>query len=168
MQTKSEFGGKFIFRCLDPKGNLKWEDFIENLTTKEGLDYILGVSFKGNTQSSTWYIGLMDSTPTLDADDTMGSHSGWSEVTAYDETDRQEWVQSSISSPSIDNSSSKASYSINTNDTVIGGGFLVDDPTKGGTSGILLAESAFSGGDKTADSGDTLEVEYSYSASSSS
>jgi len=169
MQTESgaQFGGVFTFRCYDPQGRLKWEDTTHNLTVDVGLDYLLGTGFKGNAQSTTWYLGLTDSAPTTASGDTMGSHSGWSEVTAYDETDRQEWVQSAISSQTIDNSSSKAAYSINTNSTTIGGGFMVDDLTKGGTGGTLLCVSAFSGGDKTADSGDTLEVEYTYSAASS-
>jgi len=160
-------GGTFQFRCYDPWGNLKWEDTAHNLTVNVGLDHILGVTFKGNAQSTTWYLGLTDSAPTVDAGDTMGSHAGWAEVTAYDEADRQEWVQSTISSQSIDNSGTKASYSINADATTIGGGFMVDDPTKGGTSGTLLCVSAFGGGDKTADAGDTLEVQYTYSAASS-
>ena len=42
--------------------------------------------------------------------------------------------------------------------------FLSDSATKGGSTGLLLCVAAFSGGDKSADDGDTLNVQYDFSA----
>lgn len=166
MQTgsKVKLGGVFDVKCFGPNGELKWQDRAKNLVVNEGLDYLLGILLKGSVASDPWYIGLTDGTPTTDAGDSLtGTHGGWTEVTAYTEGTRQEFVDDALSSQSVDNSSSKAAFSINSNSTTIGGAFLADDSTQG-SNGTLLCAAPFSGGDKTADSGDTLEVQYTFSA----
>lgn len=158
------FGGIFDVKCYGPDGRVKWHEKATNQVVGEGLDYILGILLQGNTPSDPWYVGLMSSTPTVvEGDQLTGTHSGWTEVTSYSEGSRQEFVDGSISTHSIDNSGSKASFSINSDSTTIGGAFLADSSTTG-TNGLLLCAAAFDGGDKSADSGDTLEVQYSFSA----
>jgi hypothetical protein len=167
MQNRSgvKLGGVFDIRCIGPDGREKWRDKAENIVVDEGLNYILGILFNGDTPSDPWYIGLTDGAPSFAAGDTLsGAHSGWSEVTAYSEGSRQEFMDNAVSSQSVDNSGSLASFSVNADGTTIGGAFLADDNTAGGTSGKLLSGAAFSGGDKQADSGDTLEVQYTFSA----
>ena len=163
LQTK----GIWRARCYDPQGNLKWEDNWTNIVVNEGLDYSLGVALNGSTQTTTWYLGITAGNPTTDATDTMSSHSGWTEVTAYDETDRQTWTPGSVSGQSVDNSGTPATFTGNTDGTTVGGAFLVSDSTKGGTSGTLFSVGAFSVGNKTLDSGDILQVTAEYSTSSS-
>lgn len=163
MKEKAKFGGIFEFKCYGPSGRLKWQDRAYNLVVNEGLDYILGILLKGNVASDPWYIGLTDGTPTPAAGDQLtGTHAGWVEVTAYTEGSRQEFVDGVLSGQSCDNSGSKASFSINANGTTIGGAFLADSATTG-ANGTLLCVAAFSGGDKSADNGDTLEVQYTFS-----
>jgi hypothetical protein len=157
--------GRFIVECRDPRGRLKWREIAENLVVDEGLNYILDVMFlSGTAQIDPFYVGLTGSTPSPASGDTMGSHGGWTEVTAYDETNRQEYVDSRTNQ-TVSNSGSVAAFTINSDGTTIGGAFLVSDNTVGGTSGTLLCASAFSGGDKSADSGDTVNVTYDFSAS---
>ena len=62
-----------------------------------------------------------------------------------------------MASQSVDNSASAAVFTINSSGTV-GGGFLVTNSTKGGTTGTLYGGAAFSGGNRTVDNGDTLTV----------
>lgn len=159
--------GVWKARCFDPEGNLKWEDSWDNIVVDEGLDYALGATLTGATQTTTWYVGLTDGTPTTDGGDTMSSHAGWTEVTAYSEADRQTWTAGSVASQTVDNSGSPATFTGDTNGTTVGGAFLVSDNTKGGTSGTLFSVGAFQAGDKTLDNGDTLEVTAEYSNSSS-
>jgi hypothetical protein len=166
MESGVKLGGIFdSVKCFGPDGQLKWEEQAKNLVVNEGLDYLLGILLKGSTPSDPLYIGLIDGSPTIDAADSLtGTHSGWTEVTAYTEGTRQEFVDGALSSQSCDNSGSKASFSINSDSTTIGGAFLADDSTTG-SNGTLLCAAAFTGGNKTADNGDTLEVQYTFSAS---
>ncbi len=141
-----------------PDGKLKWAEQIHNLVVNTGLDDILQEYYKGSAYTASHFVGLTDGTPTVAAGDTMASHVGWVEVTAYSEGARQAFTPGSVASQSVDNSASKAVFSIDTNSTTIGGAFLSTDATKGGTSGILISAGAFTGGDKSADNGDTLNV----------
>ena len=90
------------------------------------------------------------------AADTLSSHSPWTESSAYS-GNRPAFTPGSISGGSVDNSASQASYTINANNTWIGGLFLASVNT--GTSGILYGMAPFSSpGFKKLDSGDTLNV----------
>jgi len=154
--------------CFDKNGNQKWVDYIFNTVVNEGLDDILTQYYKGSSYTAAHYVGLTGTTPTFASDDTIGgTHAGWTEVTAYTETNRPDFTAGSVSGQSVDNSSSKASVTINSDGTTIGGAFLVTDNTKDGTSGALVGGGAFSGGDKTIGDGDTLSVQVTANASSS-
>ena len=157
---------KYTFEAFDRDGNLKWRDEIENLITNVGLDDLLDKYLKGSSYTAAFFVGLIDGTPTLAAGDTMASHAGWAEVTAYDESARQGLVLGTVSGQSVNNSASKASFAINADGTVIGGAFLVTNSTKGGTSGVVYSEAAFTAGNKTLDDGDTLNVTVTCTAAS--
>lgn len=161
MKDGFKVGGRFEVQCFGPDGKLKWEDTAKNIVTNQGLNHILDVVLHGTTAVSPWYVGLTDGTPTVAAADTISSHAGWVEVTAYADN-RKEYVEAAASSQSTTNSANKASFAINADSTTIGGAFLFSAAT--GTTGTLLCVAAFTGGDKAADNGDTLEVTYSISA----
>lgn len=156
--------GGWAIQCHDKDGNLKWEEDISNLVTNAGESMMLQVGLDGQTQLTTWYVGLTDGTPTVAEGDTMASHAGWVEVTAYSEATRVTWVGGTESGQSIDNSASTADFSIDTNSTTVGGAFLVSNNTKSGTTGTLYAVGAFSGGDRSVDDGDTLSVTATFTA----
>ena len=165
MKAGVRLGGVFEFKCFDKNGKLKWEDTAKNIVVDVGLQHILDVLFiSGTSQIDPFYVGLTDGTPTVAAGDTMASHAGWVEVTAYDEAVRQTYVDVR-SSETVTNTASKATFTISSDSTTIGGAFLVSDSTKGGAGGTLLCAAAFSVGDKSADDNDTLEVTYTFSAS---
>lgn len=147
--------GRWGIRIYDSQGNLKHEDEWENRVVNAGLDYLLSAGLVGGTQITDWYIGLTGSSPTAAAADTLASHAGWTEVSAYS-GDRKAWADGGVSGQSVSNSGSAASFTINANGTTIGGAFLASAAT--GTSGTLYAIGAFTGGDKTIGDGDTLQV----------
>lgn len=162
--VKEDFkaGGVFKVKCFDKTGALKWEDAADNTVVNVGLQHLLDVSFTGSpAQSSAWYLGLVSGTPTIAAADTLAVHGGWTEVSAY-AGDRPVWTKTR-SGQTLGNTASKASFTINANGTVVGGCFLSNAAT--GTSGVLMSATTFTGGNKTADDGDTLEVTYELSAS---
>lgn len=144
--------------CFDKHGNLKWSDVAYNRVVNVGLNDLLDKYLKGSSYTAAFYVGLTDGTPTTAAGDTMASAAGWSEVTAYDEANRPTLTLGTVASQSVDNSASKAAFTVSTNSTTIGGAFICTDNTKGGTSGVLYSVAAFSAGDKSLDDGDTLNV----------
>lgn len=154
--------GLWVITCRDKNGNVKWVDTIENLIVNVGLDHLLDVALSAASQITTWYVGLTDGTPTVAAGDTSASHVGWTEVTAYDEGVRQTFVEAGVSGQSLDNSASKATFTIDSDSTTIGGAFLISISTKGGSTGTLYAAGAFSAGDKVLDDDDTLDVQATF------
>jgi len=156
-------GGRFEVVCRDKDGRERWRDTIDNLVVNVGLQHILDIVFSGGSQVDPWYVGLTGTAPSPAAGDTMASHVGWTEFTDYDEATRQAWVETRTAQ-SMDNSASKAAFTISQDSSTIGGAFLASDSTRGGSAGTLMAAGAFSGGDKSADDDDTLEVTYTFSA----
>lgn len=92
------------------------------------------------------------------AADTAGSHADFTESTAYSEANRQTFTPGTIASGSVDNSAAKAVFSINAT-AYLFGAFLIDNNTKGGTTGTLYGGGLFaSPGSRQMASGDTLNV----------
>ena len=156
-------GGVFTVECYGPDGVLKWRDTAKNLVVNVGLQHILDAIFSAATQVTVWYVGLTAATPSPAAADTMGSHAGWTLFTAFDEAALPAWVEVRTNQ-SMDNSASKAAFTISTNSSSIGGAFLCSLSGKAGTTGTLMCAAAFTGGNKAADDNDTLQVTYTFSA----
>jgi hypothetical protein len=167
ISLKNRFNHQFVFELMGPDGQLKWRVVENNLVVNTGLDDILDKYWRGSNYSASHFVGLTDGTPTVDAADTMASHAGWAEVTAYSNATRPALTLGAVSGQSVDNSAAKASFNINADSTTIGGAFVCTNNTKGGTSGVLIGAVAFTGGDKSADNGDTLNVTVILTASSS-
>lgn len=148
------------------RGRLKWADEVSNIVPNGGLDDLLDKYLKGSAYTAAFFVGLTDGTPTTAAGDTMASHAGWAEVTAFTESVRQALTLGSVSGQSVDNSASKATFSINADSTTIGGAFVATNNTKGGTAGVLYSVAAFNAGDKALDNGDTLNVTVTLTAAS--
>lgn len=156
----------FKLEAFDRDGNLKWVEEFDNLVVNTGLDDYLDKYYKGSAYTAAHYVGLADGTPSFAAGDTMASHAGWTEITAYSEANRQTYSPGTVSGQSVDNSASKAVFSIN-GSTTIGGAFLSTDNTKGGSTGTLVGGNAFTGGDRSLGNGDTLNVTVTASLTSS-
>jgi len=147
--------------------DLIWTDFIFNLVVNAGLDDSLDKHLKGSGYTAAWYIGLTDGTPSFAAGDQESGHAGWVEVTAYDEAARQTLVLGAVSGQSVDNTASKAVFTISSDDTTIGGAFLSTASVKGATVDTLYGGGAFTAGDKTIDDDDTLTLTITCTASAS-
>jgi hypothetical protein len=162
-------GGVFTVTCVGADGQEKWSDTFHNLVVNQGLQDMNSKYFSGSAYTATWYLGLVQgpgSGTTFAAGDTLATHAGWTELvpgTAY--TGNRKAVTfgtATTADPSvISNSASPASFAMLVNGTVVAGALLSSVAT--GTSGILFSAGDFTGGDKTVDSGDTLNVTYSFS-----
>jgi len=158
--------GKYFVSCFDKDGRLKWSDEAPNLVVNTGLQYMAGTSLDGTTARITsWFVGLITgpgSGTTFAASDTLASHAGWTESTAYSGSrPTATFAAATTANPSVvTNSASKASFSINATAT-IAGAFLCSAAS--GTSGTLFSAADFTGGDRSVTSGDTLQVTYTFS-----
>jgi hypothetical protein len=162
-------GGVFTVTCVGADGQEKWSDTFHNLVVNQGLQDMNSKYFAASGYTSAWFLGLVQgpgSGTTFAAGDTIASHAGWTELvpgTAY--TGNRKAVTfgtATTADPSvISNSASPSSFAMLVNGTVVAGAFLASVAT--GTSGILFSAGDFTGGDKTVDSGDTLNVTYSFS-----
>ena len=158
-------GGVYTVTCVGADGVEKWTDTFHNLVMNGGLANMNGVYFGAGTQSTTWYLGLVTgpgSGTTYAATDTLASHAGWTESTAYTGTRKSvTFGSATTANPSvISNSASPSSFVMNATAT-IAGAFLCN--VASGTSGVLFSAGDFTGGDKSVASGDTLNVTYTFS-----
>jgi hypothetical protein len=161
-------GGIFTVRCHDKNGNLKWEQKSHNLVVNVGLAYVNTTFFKGSGYTAAWYIGVYGpaSSNNPSSTDTMASHAGWTEVTAYSNATRPAatFGAATTADPSvIANSAAPAQFLINASANV-GGAFLTSGDTPGGSSGVLFSASDFAApGDRVVQNGDVLSVTYTFS-----
>jgi len=161
--------GQYFFECFDSEGNLKWSETVKNLVTRVGVQ-AMNTRFFVTSTTPAWYVGLVDggTTPTYYNTDTMGSHTGWTEFyTNYSQTVRPtcNFGTATTASPSVisnSNGTSLAIYSISGTGSVAGA-FLVDNSSKGGSTGTLFSVANFTTGTRSVATGDTLQVTYTFS-----
>ena len=173
--------GVYHVECRDAQGNLKWEESFPNLVNAVGkqlmLDTLLRTS--GTYTTTGPFLGLISgASPTFAAADTMTSHSGWTEFTAY--TVGGSAVRgtavfgastSSGTTPSnVTTSTATAiTYTITGAGGTVGGCFLVTGSgavsTQSSTAGTLYSAGAFATA-KITTAGDTVSVTYSTTATS--
>ncbi len=164
MNQGIKIGGVFRVKCYNKDGQLRWEDTSKNIVPNAGLEHTLDLIFSlgGAVANTNYYIGLTDGSPTTSPNDTLASHAGWSEVNDYVEGSRQEYVENRTGL-TVNNAGNKAVFSIN-NTATVGGSFICS--AANGTTGLLLAVSAFSNGNKSVSNGDTIEVQYDFTSAS--
>jgi len=173
--------GHYVVECRDANGNLKWSDSFPNLVNAVGKQLLLNTLL---TTSGTYttvgpFLGLISgASPTFAASDTMTSHSGWTEFTAYTVTGSAvrgtavfATATSTGTSPSnVTTSTATAiTYTITGSGGTVGGCFLTTGSgatsTLGNTGGTLYSAGAFSVA-KVTTAGDTVSVTYSTTATS--
>jgi hypothetical protein len=162
-------GGVFTVTCVGADGQEKWSDTFHNLVVNQGLQDMNSKYFTASGYTAAWFLGLVTgpgSGNTYAATDTLATNPGWNELvpgTAY--TGNRKAVTfgtATTADPSvISNSASPSSFAMLVNGTVVAGALLAS--VNSGTSGILFSVGNFTGGDKTVDNGDTLNVTYTFS-----
>lgn len=140
--------------CFSPDGTLKWVEEFDNLVVNEGLNDLLDKYLKGSTYTAAHYVGLKGP-GTVAAGDTLGGspEAAWAEINPYS-GNRPSYTPGTVASQSVDNSASKASYSI-TSSADVYGAFLCT--VASGQGGTLYGAGDFSSM-RTVANGDTLNV----------
>lgn len=149
--------GKIINKMKFPNG-----------VTTVAKNNILDAAFNAGTQTSTFYMSLIDGsngspgglTPTLLAADTMASHTGFAEFVTYTEAVRQTWPKTAASAGVI-TGSTNCTFTMGTlgANIYIAGAFICTNNTKSGTSGILWATGLFAA-NAPAQTGDLFRLTY--------
>lgn len=151
--------GRLRVRVRDASGKILRElPLVKNGDTTVGLNDMLSVYFDSGTQKTSWYMGLISNVgfTAVASSNTISSHSGWSESSAYSETTRPQWSPDAPSAGVI----SGPSVTFTMNATIaIKGIFVVSESTKAGTTGVLFATALFSSVDSLT-SGQVLDVTY--------
>lgn len=155
--------GRYVVEHLDADGNLKGQYEVPNGIVDVGLNNILDVQFHGTAATATWYIGLVDNagwTAWADAD-TLSSHAGWAESTAYTEANRVAWTEGAAAARAMTNAAT-CDFSINATGNLKGIFISSNNVKSTGNTGTLWSTAAFSSVVATAN-GDTLKVTYTIS-----
>lgn len=109
----------------------------------QGLNHMLGVVLKQEPQVPQWYIGLFEGDytplPTVTAATLPGLAQ---ECTAYAEATRVPLVTGPVTGGGTSNATNLAEFNF-TSERTVRGAFIVSAPTKGATSGVLLAVVRF-------------------------
>jgi hypothetical protein len=158
-------GGVYSVECVGADGQVKWTDTFSNLVVNEGVQDMNTQYFNGAAYSAAFFLGLVagpGAGTAFAAGDTLAIHAGWTENTTYAGARKAAvFGAATTANPSvISNSASPASFAMNATAT-IAGAFLCT--VSSGTSGVLFSAGDFTGGDKFVDSGDTLNVTYTFS-----
>lgn len=167
-EAKARAGGVYKVQCVGADGNVKWEEEMHNLVVNQGLQDMVNTYLDAGTQITTWYIGLITgpgSGTTIAAADTLASKA-WTEFVNYSGNRKTAvFGTATTADPSvINNTASPASFTISGAGGTVAGAFLASLATPGGTTGVLFSASDFqSPGDRTVVSGDTLNVQYTFS-----
>jgi hypothetical protein len=173
--------GHYHVECRDKDGNLKWEEDFENLVDAVGKQLMFDTLFTttGTYTTTGPFLGLISgSTNTFSASDTMASHTGWTEFTAYTVGGSAVRGTATFSASSstgttpnnvTTSSASSITYTITGSGGTVGGCFLVlgsgASSTQGNSGGTLYSAGAFSVA-KITTAGDTVAVTYSTTATS--
>lgn len=171
--------GHYHMECRDKDGNLKWEESFPNLVNSIGKELLLDTLLKGVSYTVVGpFLGLINSSPTFLAADTMTSHAGWTEFIAYTvggSAVRGTAVFASATSAGLSPANITSSLATAITYTITGAGgtvagcFLVTGAgavsTQSSTAGTLYSAGAFAV-PKVTTVGDTVAVTYSATAQS--
>lgn len=112
---------------------------VHNLIPTVGQNHMLDVVFKSGTAYASWYVGLYEGNYTPTVNTTMTNVVVDAvECTAYTETTRELFVSGTIAGGVIDNTASKAEFTMNAAKTIYGG-FMCSNNQKLATTGMLIS-----------------------------
>lgn len=120
-----------------------------NLLPTEGLNHILEVALSATAKANTFYLALFSGAYTPAAGITAATFAAAAtEITSntegYSDTTRRTWTPSAAVAGAIDNTASKAAFTIATATSVtIRGAAMLSSNVKGGTAGVLISISRF-------------------------
>lgn len=165
--------GRYVARCFDAEGNLKWEDHYDNLVTDVGCKDMLDKYMAGSGYTAALYLGLISSVGFASAPvvtDTSLNHSGWAEAGGTNAPTYSGGVRATCGWAAATGSgagsrtkalSSALSFTFTSAGTVKGS-FVATVAGRDSTGGILFSAGLFSA-DRVVIANDILQVSYQLS-----
>lgn len=136
-------GFTWQLQIKDKDGHEVDEETKANLIPTVGMNFLVRSPFGDVTPESTFYLGLFRGNYIPSPGSTSADiPSGMVEFIDYSEAQRPLWDRSFTGQAGMDNSISKATFTV-TQDRTIRGAFLVSKADKGGSTGLLLSVVRF-------------------------
>jgi len=172
--------GRYHVICRDSNGMIKWEEDFPNQVVQAGKILMMNNTLFSQTAIVGPYLGLVSGTGnTFSPTDTMATHAGWTEFTAYTTTGANRGTATfvtatgnAVTTPGsniVTSTAGAVTYTITAPGGTVGGCFLVTGTgavaTISSTLGTLWSAGAF-GTAKVTTAGDTVAVTYSSTATS--
>lgn len=142
---------QFRMQIYGPEGHLKSDDLTRNTVVTAGKNFLNDTVFRAGT-GPTWLMGLKG-TGSVAAGDTMASHAGWAETTAYSGNRIALTIAAAVGGTST---VTPGTYAM-TGTYTAAGAFITTGTTPAGTTGTLYSAGDF-GVTRTGGTGDTLIV----------
>lgn len=157
MNENIKAGFTYTIEVLDASGNVTDTEVVNNLMPAEGIAHVLNTILKSGSPVATWYLGLFEGNYTPTTNDVAATFPALStECVAYSEATRVAFVPGTVTAGAVDNSASKAEFTMTAAKTVYGG-LMSSASAKASTSGSLLSLVRFAS-PKTLDIGSILRV----------
>lgn len=136
LDERSRFGFMYLVEVIR-NGIIVEQELVHNLMPTEGLNYVLGASFKGAAQVANWYLAPYEGNYTPVPTNTAANFPGLAtECTAYDEATRVAFTSGAAAAGALDNAAARAEFTFNAIKTVYGG-FLTSVAAKGAITGVV-------------------------------
>ena len=150
---------------VNSKGEVIQVSFSHNDIVDQGMNALLDIFFRNQTQIAIWYMGLIDGsgTQTLSNSDVAGTHAGWTENTSFTGgPSRKDWTAAlaAAAARSISNSTT-LDFAFTTTQTIHG--IMVINHVTADTGSETLWSTAPFSTEVTVNDGDTLKVTYTVS-----
>ena len=120
-----------------------------NLLPTQALNYLLSAGLGGAAASNAWYLTIFANSITPTGSITASNFAATageivSATEGYTETTRRAWTAAAAAEGAMDNTASRAAFTIATATSVtIRGAALLSDFVKGGTNGVLMSIARF-------------------------
>ena len=152
----------YTIEHLDKDGKIKSVERVKNLMPTIALGYMLKAALLGDTQYTSWYLGLFNNDYTPVASDTLASLlASCGENIDYTGTERQNITFPSVTGSSVSTIANPNVFEFTTTET-IRGAFIATGQAWGGTTGLLLSTVKFPS-PKYISAGESLRVPVGFS-----
>lgn len=138
MNEQAQAGFTYLVEVLKD-GVVVDSEICHNLLPTEGANHMVGVTFKGQTPVSQWYVGLYEGNFTPNVGDVAATLPALAtECTSYSGATRVAFTPGAVAAGAVDNTAARAEFTFTAAKTVYGG-FISSAPAKGATTGVLVS-----------------------------